>query len=363
MSGTKSIGFAGELERLPLLAARRPLAYACALVLSGIAWGIRLGLDPFLPAGFPYLTFFPAVIVTSFLFGRGSGIMAGAVCGVLAWYFFIPPFYSFALHTGTALALGFYAGVVSVDIVLIHWMQRATERARAERERNRELADERGQLADERLRLAEQTSLLFSELQHRVSNNIQMVGAVLSLQKRNVTDAGARQALDDASAKLQLLGRIQRQLYSTTGEQVPLDVFLSDLSKDLVAAGGKPGVTCSIKAEAGILLPPDAAIPVALIMAEAVANAIEHGFAGLDKGHIATDLAKQGNQIELSVCDNGHGLPNGFDPSSTTSLGLKVARTLARNLEADLSLEAAYPGTRMRLSWRNDKAAARADLQ
>lgn len=349
-----------QLERLPLLADRQPLAYGLVLMLAVVAWAIRMAFDHVLPSGFPYLTFFPAVILSSFLFGRGPGIVAALICGLLAWYFFIPPSYSLALTRGTAIALAFYAFVVTVDIVLIHWMQRANERAMVERERSRQLADERGRLADERGvlaaeqgRLAEQTELLFNELQHRVSNNLQMVGAVLSLQKRGIADPAARQALDDASSKLQMIGRIQRQLYGTKGERVPLDIFLSELTEDLIAAGGKPGITVSVQAAPGILLPPDAAIPVALIMAEAVANSIEHGFAGLDRGFIAIELALHGDLIQLCVRDDGHGLPNGFDVMSATSLGLKVARTLALSLNAIFCIEPADPGTRMRLTLAN----------
>lgn len=332
-----------RLERLPLLVDRRPLAYGLALAMSAVAWWLRTILDPVFPPGFPFLTFFPAVILSSFLFGRGPGIAAAITCGLLAWYFFTPPFHSFTLVWGTALALTFYVGVVAVDITLIHWMQRANERVRVERERSRDLAEERG-------RLAEHAELLFHELQHRVSNNLQMAGAVLSLQRRGVGDPTARRALDEAAAKLQLIGRIQRQLYGLRGEQMPLDHLLPELTRDLVTATGRPGVTWAIQTEPGIMLPPNAAIPVALIMAEAVANAIEHGFAERDQGHIQIEVTHHAERIELIVRDDGAGLPEGFDAATSQSLGLKVARTLAANLAARMEIEPACPGTRMRLS-------------
>jgi PAS domain S-box-containing protein len=126
------------LERLPLLGTRRVQAYGYALALSVFACWARWALDGYFPAGFPYLTFFPAVILSSFLFGRGPGTLAGISCGLMAWYFFIPPFHSLTLNTTTAVALIFYAGVITVDIALIHWMQRANGRLRAERGRSRQ---------------------------------------------------------------------------------------------------------------------------------------------------------------------------------------------------------------------------------
>eukprot|EP01037_Dinobryon_pediforme_P021951 gene21951-22957_t len=287
------------LEQLPLLQERQALAYAMALVLSALAWWVRWQLDPAFPPGFPYLTFFPAVIVTAFLFGRGPGTLSAIVCGLLAWYFFISPIRTFDVTGGTLVALGFYVGVVAVDIGVIHAMQRANQRS--------------SRLAAEQRRSAERTELLFSELQHRVSNNIQMVGAMLALQQRQVVDPIARQGLADAATKLQLIGRIQRQLYSTAGEQVPLDIFLRDLMADLFAADRKPGIGHRIDAEPGILLAPDAAIPLALIMAEGIANAMEHGFANREVGMIVVSLARHDGEIELCVFDDGAGLPPSFD--------------------------------------------------
>ncbi|WP_343527562.1 DUF4118 domain-containing protein [Sphingomonas sp.] len=324
-------------EQLPLLRERRALAYSAALLLSAVAWWIRWALDPAFPPGFPYLTFFPAVIISSFLFGRGPGTLSAVVCGLLAWYFFIPPTHSFSVDARTLVAIGFYAGVVAVDIVLVDAMQRANRRS--------------SRLAAEQRQLAERTELLFSELQHRVSNNIQMVGGMLSLQKRQVTDPIAHMVLADASTKLQLIGRIQRQLYSTTGEQMPLDIFLKDLMADLFAADNKPGIMHRIEAVPGIRLSPDSAIPLALIMAEGIANAMEHGFADREFGEIVVTLTLKDNVIELCVIDNGAGLPPGFDLERSDSLGLKLVRSLAKQMGAQIRIESgSSSGTILRLS-------------
>jgi signal transduction histidine kinase len=138
----------GAIASLPLLRERRPLAYLIALAMCAVAWWLRTVLDPRFPPGYPYLTFFPAVILSSFLFGRGPGALTGVLCGLLAWYFFIPPFRSFGLEHGTQVALGFYAGVVIVDIALVHWMQRANARLQSEQEKSRTAEARLAQLND-----------------------------------------------------------------------------------------------------------------------------------------------------------------------------------------------------------------------
>ena len=168
------------VSRLPLARNRPWIGYGVALLLTVAAWAIRYVIGDGLPPGFPYLTFFPAVIVTAFFFGVGPGTVCAVLCGLLAWFFFIAPFGSFELHFNSALALGFYIFIVSVDIALIHWMQVANRDLDAERRRS--------------IALKDNTEVLFKELQHRVGNNLQMVGSLISLQKNRMTDEGARAA-------------------------------------------------------------------------------------------------------------------------------------------------------------------------
>ncbi|WP_447415162.1 histidine kinase dimerization/phosphoacceptor domain -containing protein, partial [Clostridium perfringens] len=77
------------------------------------------------------------------------------------------------------------------DIALVDMMQKANARLREERERTRELAAQR-------LDLVERSNVLFHELQHRVSNNLMMVAALLSVQRRAIADEPAKQVLDNA---------------------------------------------------------------------------------------------------------------------------------------------------------------------
>lgn len=312
------------LERLPLARAHRWQGYAVALALTLVGLTARWALAASFPPGYPFLTFFPVVVLSAFLFGRGPGILSALLCGALAWYFFIPPEMSFRLERGAALALGFYAGVVTVNLLLIDWMQRGTAQLQQERERC-EL-------------LAQRSHLLFSELQHRVSNNLQMVGAVLALQQRSVIDPAARQALNDAGAKLQTIGRIQRQLYDHSGDPQTLERMLPDLVADLMATAGKPGVTARVDVDARIKLSPDCLIPVALVVAETIANAVEHGFGERESGLIEVRMVASDGRVTLTIADDGAGPPTSFTAAAATSLGLRISRTLAEQLGGSFDL-------------------------
>ncbi len=313
------------LERLPLLAPRPWMALIMTLLLVAVAFGVRWVADDSLPPGFPFVSFFPAVIIASFLFGARMGAVAGLLCGVLAWVFFVSPGHLFQLSYQTVVAMAFYAVVVGTDVVLVHWMQRANRHLARERELSRALAD-RGQL-------------LFAELQHRVSNNLQVAAALLSLQRRGIADPLAQNALNEASRRLALIGRISRQLYDAAGGVRDMRGFLEPLCSDVIAASGRDDVRYVIDMVDDAPLRPDAAVPLALIVAEAIANAIEHGFAGRQGGTIELRLSRDGaEQVCVEIRDDGCGLPPGFVMEASDNLGLKIAAMLAAQLDGRFEL-------------------------
>lgn len=315
----------GWLERLPIARDLPLLRFLMTLAICAVALAVRFVADPWLSPGFPFVSFFPAVILVSFLFGVTDGLVAALLCGLFSWYFFIPPAGSFVLSFTSAVAMVFYLLVVATDIALVHWMQRANAR----------LANERAVSAQ----LAETRELLFRELQHRVSNNLQVVAGLLSLQRRNVGDERARAALDEASRRLGVIGRLSRQLYDAGGATRNMRDFLEPLCADVVEASGRKGVRCTIDVAHDAPLSPDSAIPLALIVAEAMSNAIEHGFRDRETGHIEVHLTREGtDMVKVEVRDDGHGLPEGFSIEASDSLGLRIATMLAGQLNGTFSL-------------------------
>lgn len=318
------------LSRLPLEQDRPWIGYGVGTALAVLAWWVRWEIGDGLPPGFPYLTFFPAVILAAFFFGLRPGIVCAVLSGLAAWFFFIPPENSLVLNFNSALALIFYVFIVAVDITLVHWMQQA----------NRDLLIERRRTLD----LVENREMLFQELQHRVGNNLQMVSSLIALQKRRMTDDSAKNALDEASRRLGLVGRIHRQLYDPAGAQLSLAAYIDQISRDVIAASGRENLTYAFQANADPVLPADKAIPTALVVAEALNNAIEHGFGAGGSGHVIVTVAPIETGVEVTIADDGKGLPAGFDLEASESLGLKIARTLAQSLGGQFTMAAAPVG-------------------
>lgn len=316
------------VERLPLVLPHPLYAYALAGLFCLIGLGIRIVTAEVVPSGFPFLTFFPAVILSSFLFGVRPGIFAAILGGLLSWYFFIPGGHSFSVNPAVLMVLLFYSGVVAVDITLIHFMQSANFNLAVERERNRVLAENR--------------ELLFHELQHRISNNLQVVAAMLSLQRRQVDHDAARRALDDASARLALVGKISRELYDPSGEGRDMQAFLATLAADVVEASGRSDIVVAVSVPGAVQVETHVAVPLALIVAEAIANTIEHGLPDR-AGQILISLEEEAGRLVLRVIDDGKGLQPDFRVDGK-SLGLRIASALAMQLDGSFALEPAPGG-------------------
>lgn len=321
------------IDRFPLATDRPWIGYGVVIVLMALAWLIRDWVHPFLPAGFPYVTFFPAVVASAFVFGWRPGLLAAVIGFFLSRWFFVQPVHSLSLGGGAGVAMAFYVFVVGVDILLVQWMQAAHRRLDEERRRNRALADNR--------------ELLFRELQHRVGNNLQMLSSMLSLQKRRLADPAAVAAIDEAARRLGTVGRVQRQIYDPDGAQLDLPAFLEQVLLDAIESSARSDVTFELTDIAPVSLRPEAAIPTALIVTEAVSNAIEHGFGVERGGHIRVAAAEDDGKMTITVDDDGAGLAEGFVPGN--SLGLRIAQSLASGLGGHFALEPRNPGARATL--------------
>ncbi len=122
----------------------KPLAgYIFAVVATTVGLGLRLPLAGMLKGNFPYLTFFPLVILVTVVAGRGPGVIAALLSLLAAWAFIVPPYLGIASDGSTAVALFAFAGVFGVTIATIDGLLGVLETLRAERDRSRALIAER----------------------------------------------------------------------------------------------------------------------------------------------------------------------------------------------------------------------------
>ena len=124
-------GYHREVDTFRVLRSLRghkPLAYAIAVGCVGLAVLVRLAIGEDMLPGVPFVTFYPAIIFTALLGGFGPGLLAILLSSAAAWYFFLPPTYSWALGEQAVAALVVFIIINLINVGLIMLLNRAIER-------------------------------------------------------------------------------------------------------------------------------------------------------------------------------------------------------------------------------------------
>ncbi len=307
----------------------RLTAYLLAIAFAVVATALRHAVDHLLPPGFPFLTFFPAVIMAAFLGGRGPGAVCGVISLLASWYYFIPPFQSFALDTPVATALLFFTAVVVVDILLIDGLQ----------QRQARLEESQHKLAA----MADQQTLLFKELQHRVANNLASVSSMLRLQRRQIErdPASAARVLESADNRIELMGRVHRQLYDPAARTRALPDQIKNVvshAQEVAAAGHVTIVVNAIDARIAV----DRMMTLMLLVTEVINNSLKHAFEEGASGDVELTLDRIGNsRLRLTIADNGKGLDpaHANEPPRHRGLGTTIIRGFVSQLGGELAID------------------------
>jgi len=89
-----------------------------------------------------------------------------------------------------------------------------------------------------------------------------------------------------------------------------------------------------------IMLDLDTAIPLGLIANELISNCLKHAFDGESRAVVQIIFQTVGDRrFQFLVQDNGRGLPDGFDPDKTSSLGVRLVKVLSEQIKGTARFE------------------------
>jgi len=245
---------------------------------------------------------------------------------------------------------GFYLGQKSIVTSAID----ITERKRAEEQIKDSLKEK---------------EVLLKEIHHRVKNNLQVISGLLTLQAEHIGDERLQGMLKESQSRIWTMALIHQTLYQS-GNLADIDMadYIRSLVGNLLSSHARVAMPPTINFD---LLPLrlviDKAIPLALIINELVSNAMKHAFPDGRPGEIRISLQertgtarraptdqKHAPTYELTVADNGVGLPAGFDLKNQKSLGLQLVTMLTKQLGGSLAIESSG-GTSVHIIFSNNE--------
>ena len=195
--------------------------------------------------------------------------------------------------------------------------------------------------------LAEKETLL-REIHHRVKNNLQVISGLLNLQSHYIDDEAVKTIYKESQNRIKTMALIHEELYQREDlARINLAEYIRGLTNNLLISYAMTDRRVKLTldlSDSDISI--DTAIPCGLIVNELLSNALKHAFPGKKRGEVRVSLnTVDGSKYELTVRDNGVGLPEGMNIKKTGSLGLRLVSILAEQLGGHLQIE-------------NDKGAA-----
>ena len=197
--------------------------------------------------------------------------------------------------------------------------------------------------------LSEQKDMLFSEMNHRVANSLQLVASILLLRARTVDSMETRGHLEDAYRRVMSVASLQQQLKVTgLGEEIHVGEYLKKLCETLSGSMIRERRPVSLIVSAGPgFVGSEQAVSLGLVVTELVINALKHAFpVDTAKGHIEVGYSVNGTKWSLSVTDNGVGMAKDAREKKS-GLGSTLIDALAQKLEATVNTQSSAGGTKV----------------
>ena len=341
------------LQRLqPLRSLPIVVQYGAAALIALAFFGLRYllgGLD-LEPRQLPLFTLFiPAIVLSAFLFDRGSGYFAVAASTALGLYFMVDPRHPIdSAGPGDILVVTAFIAVGLFTAAIVQMLRRRlAEKSDSLATLSRECAELQARTAE--LEMADaQKGLLLQDFNHRIKNQLQVVAGYMTLGQRDVADRQAAEILGTAANRLRVLARVYDRLQlgretTTVGARGFVEEMVNDLQPGLI--GLRPIV---LRAEAeDAELSSGRAVTLGLMINELVTNAVRFAFGEQESGNILVYFRRCEGGYCLEVIDDGAGFRS---EARSGSVGQRMLRALVAQLDGTIQW-AGPPGTRVSVSF------------
>ncbi len=169
--------------------------------------------------------------------------------------------------------------------------------------------------------------VLLREIHHRVKNNMQVIVSLLRLHSRRTQDDQLHTVFDECRDRINAMSLIHEALYESRDvSQIDFSSYLKKLCRHLNQAYGRAGLIETSVAPSKVQLGMDKGIAVGMVVCELVSNSFKHAFSDNQKGTITIQLlSPEDGIIQLTVQDDGIGLPTDVNLGAPQSLGLDLA--------------------------------------
>jgi two-component sensor histidine kinase len=196
-----------------------------------------------------------------------------------------------------------------------------------------------GLVADKDKLITEKDWLL-KEVHHRVKNNLQIVMGLLQQQASFMNNEKELKAIRNSEHRMHSIALIHQKLYqSDSYMSVNMPDYINELVGYLQECFDGQNRIRFEKQIVNVDFDVNIAVPIGLILNEAITNAIKYACQDHQECKIRIGLQQAGEyDYLLEIGDNGAGLSADFDLNGSSSMGFNLIRGLSRQLGGKLEL-------------------------
>lgn len=173
--------------------------------------------------------------------------------------------------------------------------------------------------------------VLLREIYHRTGNNMQVICSMLKSQSKNIKDKQALEAFKEVESWIRAMALAHGKLFHSKDlSRINLKGYIEDLVGNLFRTHkiGPKRISLIFMTD-DILVSIDTAIPCGLAINELISNSLKFALLSDRKSELRIGLHKTDKgEIELRVCDNGVGIPKGFEAMDANFYGLQMVTNL-----------------------------------
>jgi len=204
------------------------------------------------------------------------------------------------------------------------------------------------------------------EIHHRIKNNLQVISSLLDLQAEKfgnrefIMHSEVMEAFRESQDRVISMALIHEELHKSEGlDTLNFSPYIEELAENLFQTYrlGNANISLRMDLEENIFFDMDHAVPLGIIINELVSNSLKHAFTGIDKGEIGIKLRREEKEerinnreenksegckstsFNLTVSDNGIGIPESLDLENPASLGIQLVTSLVDQLDGELELK------------------------
>jgi len=202
------------------------------------------------------------------------------------------------------------------------------------------ILSEKEKLLEEKGGLLKDKEILIKEVHHRIKNNLHMVSSLLESQSAYL-NSEALIAVKKSQHRIHAISLIHQKLY--VNDHVT-EIFINSYIREIVSylkesLLSDEQIIFEMNLD-NILLDVSQAVPIGLILNEAITNSIKYAFIGGSGGIIKIDMIQKSNSVILTISDNGIGLPQQYQTNDNfkNSLGINLIKGLGKSIQGQVSV-------------------------